>query len=240
MRLVLEGVNLAIGTADLSTVETLSIVPDSTNPRPVLHMISQRPTDPVDDDSNSTTPETVEGTEGMPEQAGEDRMSWYRDRVLLVVVGIVLAVDQLTKYIVVETLGSGSVNDRSWPEDGFFRFTYGTNSGTAFGLFQNQTFLLIILSTGAIGFIYYFYRSHAMPSLLLRLAMGLQLGGALGNLLDRVRAGKVVDFLGVGPWPTFNIADSAIVIGITLLIAITFFARDEKSKQEDGAGEPVP
>ena len=231
---------MAIGAADLYTVETLSIVPDSTIRRPVLHMISQRPTDPVDDDSNSTTPETVEGTEGMPEQAGEDRMSWYRDRVLLVVVGIVLAVDQLTKYIVVETLGSRSVNDRSWPEDGFFRFTYGTNSGTAFGLFPNQTFFLIVFSAGAIGFIYYFYRSHAMPSLLLRLAMGLQLGGALGNLLDRVRAGKVVDFLGVGPWPTFNIADSAIVTGITLLIAITFFARDEKSKQEDGAGELVP
>ncbi|MCX8214881.1 MAG: signal peptidase II, partial [SAR202 cluster bacterium] len=97
-------------------------------------MISQRPNDPVEDDGSSSTPETVERNEGVPEQAGEDRMSWYRDRVLLVVVGIVLAVDQLTKYIVVETLGSRSVFDRSWPEDGFFRFTYGTNSGTAFGL----------------------------------------------------------------------------------------------------------
>ena len=227
---------MATGAADLSTVRILSIVPDSTIRRPVLHMISQRPTDPVDDDSNSTTSETVKGTESVSDQAGEDRMSWYRDRVLLVVVGIVLALDQLTKYIVVETL----LLRESWPEDSFFRFTHGTNSGTAFGLFQNQTFFLIIFSAGAIGFIYYFYRSHAMPSLLLRLAMGLQLGGALGNLLDRVRAGKVVDFLGVGPWPTFNIADSAIVTGITLLIAITFFARDEKSKQEDGAGELVP
>lgn len=203
-------------------------------------MISRRPNDPVEDDGSSSTPETVERNEGVPEQAGEDRMSWYRDRVLLVVVGIVLAVDQLTKYIVVETLGSRSVFDRSWPEDGFFRFTYGTNSGTAFGLFQNQTFFLIIFSAGAIGFIYYFYRSHSMPSLLLRLAMGLQLGGALGNLLDRVRAGKVVDFIDVGGWPIFNIADSAIVTGITLLIVITFFARDEKSKKKDGAGEPVP
>jgi signal peptidase II len=199
-------------------------------------MISQRPTDPVDDDGTSSAPETVEGTEGVPAQAGEGRMSWYRDRVLLLVVGVVLAVDQLTKYIVVETLRL----HESWPEDGFFRFTHGTNSGTAFGLFSNQTFFLIIFSAGAIGFIYYFYRSHAMPSLLLRLAMGLQLGGALGNLLDRVRSGKVVDFFDVGQWPIFNIADSAILTGITLLIVITFFARDEKSKQEDVASEPVP
>jgi signal peptidase II len=199
-------------------------------------MIPQRPTDPVDGDGSSSTPETVEWTEDVPVLAGEGHMSWYRDRVLLLAVGIVLAVDQLTKYIVVKNLRL----HESWPEDGFFRFTYGTNSGTAFGLFPNQTFFLIIFSAGAIGFIYYFYRSHAMPSLLLRMAMGLQLGGALGNLLDRVRAGKVVDFLDVGQWPIFNIADSAIVTGITLLIVITFFTRDEKSKQEDGAGEPVP
>jgi signal peptidase II len=199
-------------------------------------MISQRPSDPADDDGSSSTPETVEGTEDVPEGDGDGRMSWYRDRVLLVVVGIVLVADQLTKYIVVQTLRL----HESWPEDGFFRFTYGTNSGTAFGLFPNQTFFLIIFSAGAIGFIYYFYRSHKMPSLLLRLAMGLQLGGALGNLLDRVRAGKVVDFFDVGQWPIFNIADSAIMTGITLLIVITFFARDEKSKQKDSAGEPVP
>ncbi len=199
-------------------------------------MIPHRPTDPFDDDGSSSTPETVEGTVGVPDRAGEGRQSWYTDRVLLLVVSVVLAVDQLTKYIVVENLRL----HESWPEDGFFRFTYGTNSGTAFGLFQNQTFFLIIFSAVAIGFIYYFYRSHSMPSLLLRLAMGLQLGGALGNLLDRVRAGKVVDFLDVGQWPIFNIADSAIVTGITLLIVITFFARDEKSKQENDAGEPVP
>jgi signal peptidase II len=69
--------------------------------------------------------------------------------------------------------------------------------------------------------------------------MGLQLGGALGNLLDRVRAGEVVDFIDVGRWPIFNIADSAIVTGIALLIAITFFAK-EVPDRKDGTGEPVP
>jgi len=108
----------------------------------------------------------------------------------------------------------------------------------AFGLFQNQTLILIILSVVAIGFIYYFYRIHVLPSRLLRVAMGLLLGGALGNLFDRVRAGEVVDFIAVGWWPMFNLADSAIVIGIALLIGIVFFARDVPSG-DDGAGGPV-
>jgi signal peptidase II len=177
-------------------------------------------------------PETVEGTADEP---GRARRSWYSDRILLIVVGVVLALDQLTKYLVRENLRLYE----SWPEEGFFRLTHGLNSGTAFGLFPNQTMFLIIFSAGAIGFIYYFYRSHAMPSRLLRLAMGLQLGGALGNLLDRVRSGAVVDFLDVGRWPIFNLADSAIVIGITMLIAITFFVKEERPKRGDGAGEQV-
>ena len=200
--------------------------------KPVLHMISQRPPDPVDDDDSSPAPEVAEDAAKKP---GDARRSFYKDRMLLVVIGTILALDQLTKYIVQENL----LLRESWPQDGFFRFTYGLNSGTAFGFFPNQTFFLIIFSAGAIGFIYYFYRSHALPSKLLRVAMGLQLGGALGNLLDRVRAGQVVDFIDIGRWPIFNIADSAIVTGIALLIAITFFAK-EVSDREDGAGEPVP
>ena len=66
----------------------------------------------------------------------------------------------------------------------------------------------------AIGFLYYFYRTQALPSRLLRLAIGLQLGGAFGNLVDRLRAGAVVDFIDVGAWPVFNLADSAIVVGM--------------------------
>jgi len=201
--------------------------------KPVLHMISQRPQDPVDDDGSSPTPEAAEV---LTEEPGDARRSFYSDRMLMIVVGLVLALDQLTKYIVQENL----LLYESWPRDGFFRFTYWLNSGTAFGLFPNQTFFLIVFSAGAIGFIYYFYRSHALPSRLLRVAMGLQLGGALGNLLDRVRAGEVVDFIDVGRWPIFNLADSAIVTGIAVLIAITFFAKEERPKQEDGAGEPVP
>lgn len=145
-----------------------------------------------------------------------DKISWYRDWVVLVTVPAVLAIDQVSKYLIRTNLYRGE----SWPESGLFRLTYGTNTGAAFGMFTNFTPLLIVASLFAIGFLIYFYRTHAFPHPLLRLAIGLILGGAVGNLIDRVRAGTVVDFIDVGPWPIFNLADSSIVVGITLLIGI--------------------
>lgn len=144
------------------------------------------------------------------------RHPWHSDRVLLATIPAVLALDQLTKAIVRATLYRGE----SWPADGFFRFTHGTNSGSAFGFFPNQTTLLIVASMIAIGFLIYFYRTYSPPSTLLRLAIGLQLGGAVGNLTDRLRLGAVVDFMDVGPWPIFNVADSSIVVGMALLAII--------------------
>ncbi len=209
----------------------------------VLHMVSQRSTEPTEEDRFTSLEETGEGFKDIGDDSGGASRSWYSDRILLAVVGVVLALDQLTKYMVQYWLTTYITEEnirlaKSWPQDGFFRLTYGTNSGMAFGLFQNQTLILIILSVVAIGFIYYFYRIHVLPSRLLRVAMGLLLGGALGNLFDRVRAGEVVDFIAVGWWPMFNLADSAIVIGIALLIGIVFFARDVPSR-DDGAGGPV-
>jgi signal peptidase II len=91
--------------------------------------------------------------------------------------------------------------------------------------------LLIVASAFAIGFLVYFYRTHAMPRRLLRFAIGLQLGGAFGNLFDRVRDGAVVDFIDVGPWPIFNLADSSIVVGMAILIGVLVLA-DEGSEKE--------
>ena len=139
--------------------------------------------------------------------------SWYRDWVLLLTVPVVLSFDQLSKYLVRGNLRLGE----SWPSEGLFRLTHGTNSGSAFGLFPNQTLILIVASVFAIGFLVYFYRAHALPRPLLRFAIALQLGGALGNLIDRLNAGAVVDFIDVGRWPIFNLADSSIVVGLVLL-----------------------
>ena len=78
----------------------------------------------------------------------------------------------------------------------------------------------------------------ALPSRLLRLAIGLQLGGAFGNLIDRVRVGAVVDFIDVGRWPVFNLADSCVVVGITLLAATVLLDRAAQEERE-ASGNPA-
>lgn len=161
-----------------------------------------------------------------------NNLSWYKDPVLLLTIPVVLTLDQLTKYVVSNNLRLGE----SWPREGFVRITHGLNTGTAFGLLPNQTVLLIVASFIAIGFLVYFYRSHALPSPLLRLAIGLQLGGAFGNLIDRLRTGAVVDFIDIGPWPIFNIADSSIVTGMTVLITMLLLSDFRRKRSDDGGG----
>ena len=141
----------------------------------------------------------------------------------------VFAIDQLTKYLVRANLAIGE----SWPAEGFFRFTHGTNTGTVFGLFPQQTLLLTLASFFAIGFVIYFYRAHGGSGWLSQLNVGLLLGGAFGNLLDRLAWAKVTDFIDVGPWPIFNIADSSIVVGITLLIATTLLYGDRQDDAQE-------
>lgn len=146
-----------------------------------------------------------------PERPAPHRR-WFSDPLLLTILVVAFAADQISKTLIVRNLRLSE----SWPEEGFFRLTYARNTGTAFGLFQDQAMILTIVSFVAVAAIIYFYR-NAMTSPLMRAALGLQLGGAFGNLLDRVRLGYVVDFIDVGPWPIFNLADSSIVVGIAIL-----------------------
>ena len=169
-------------------------------------------------------PSTIEELSSVT-QDPEDRrewLHWYRDWLLLATIGAVFFADQLTKFAIKGTFRLGE----SWPSEGLIRITHGANTGTAFGLLPNQTLFLIFASIIAIGFLIYFYRVYAMPRPILRLAIGLQLGGAFGNLFDRVAFGAVTDFIDVGWWPIFNIADSSICVGMaTLVIAILLFDR---------------
>lgn len=149
---------------------------------------------------------------------------WFRDRLLLSTLVVVIFIDQASKHVIKSNLDLYE----SWPRDGVFRLTHGTNTGTAFGLFPDQTFVLIVASFLAIGFLLYIYRTQTVPSRLLRFAFGLQIGGACGNLFDRIRNGEVIDFIDVGWWPIFNLADSSIVVGITLLISFMLLNREIK------------
>lgn len=124
-----------------------------------------------------------------------------------------LALDQGSKYLVSARLAPGE----SIPAQGLARITYVFNTGSAFGFFPGQTLFLTFASLIGVVVLLLFYRSHILREWPLRLSIALMLGGALGNLVDRVRLGYVVDFIDVGWWPVFNLADSSIVIGIMLL-----------------------
>ncbi|MYB48087.1 MAG: signal peptidase II [Dehalococcoidia bacterium] len=184
--------------------------------------------------TDSQEPPAQETSPQPDSQSGSGPTSLFRDKILIGTVIGAFVLDQVSKRLITSWLDLGE----SWPSEGFFRITYGTNSGTAFGLFPNHTTLLIVVSLVAIGFLFYFYRAHAMPSLLLRFAIGLQLGGAFGNLIDRVLNGKVVDFIDVGPWPIFNLADSSIVVGIFILMAVFLLTKESTEERQTAPATP--
>ncbi len=132
---------------------------------------------------------------------------------VLLIGGAVLAADQLTKALVRANLPPGASFPPDWP----VRLTHVTNTGAAFGLLTNQSVLLTFVAFFAIGLIIYYYRKAPDGAWPLRVALGLQLGGAIGNLIDRLRQGYVTDFIDLRFWPVFNVADSAITVGAVLL-----------------------
>lgn len=149
------------------------------------------------------------------------------------VVALAILADQASKAYVVRHLGLYE----SWAPvsalERVFRFTHVHNTGAAFGLFPQGGVVFLIIAVIVSAVILYYYRQVSSDGWLLRLALGLQLGGALGNVIDRVRLGYVVDFLDVWRWPVFNVADSCIVIGVGLLMLLML--REERRERRDAA-----
>ena len=138
---------------------------------------------------------------------------WYKDWLLVPIVILVYILDQITKFWVERQLCPfGAI-----PNQGPLRITCTYNSGSAFGLFNDQTIFLIFSSFIAIGVMLWIYHNYPTHGHLLRLSLGLQLGGATGNLTDRILFGQVTDFIQIGFWPVFNLADSSIVVGVSIL-----------------------
>ena len=137
----------------------------------------------------------------------------YRDFLLIQLAVLVFLVDQFSKYLVRELL----FLYESFPAQGFLRITHTFNTGSIFGLFQGYNAPLILVSFIGVAILILLYRSQRFPTGLLRLSLGLQLGGAFGNLIDRVRLGHVTDWVDIGPWPVFNVADASIVTGLVIL-----------------------
>lgn len=127
----------------------------------------------------------------------------------------VIVLDQATKLLVRASLDRGE----SWPDaDWPVKIRYLTNTGAAFGILQNQTTFLIVMAFVGLIAIYLYYRYPPFEHGIVPLAIGLMLGGACGNLIDRIIHGRVTDFIDFPRFPAFNVADSAINIGIAVIV----------------------
>ena len=151
--------------------------------------------------------------------------------VVFFLTGLLKAVsDQLSKAWVRTNLAEG----QSLFDIGFLRVTHVHNTGAAFGLFQDQSFALTIVALVGITalLVYALVIRRYFPwlnSMLGRSALGLILGGTVGNLIDRFRFGYVTDFIDFGFWPVFNIADSAVTVGVIIFVySILHLAQAEK------------
>ncbi len=161
-------------------------------------------------------------------------------RVGLIAFVVALTLDLITKYLVNENL---TYTDRREVIEGFFYLTHVRNTGAAFGLFSDgpkhiRLTFFISISFVAIAIIVSFFRKLAPGDRLSALALGLVLGGALGNLRDRIWYGEVIDFLqfrlwGGYTWPDFNLADSFIVVGVGILVLELLASEGESRAQPE-------
>ncbi|UCF93966.1 MAG: signal peptidase II [Desulfobacterales bacterium] len=141
-----------------------------------------------------------------------------------IIAGGIILLDQISKILILHRL---PLHDTIPVIAGFFNLTHVHNPGGAFGFMANvgpmwRSIIFLFISSMAVGLIFYFYRKTPETHSLLAAAFALIFGGAVGNLIDRIRLGKVIDFLdfhiGQWHWPAFNIADSAISVGIGIFV----------------------
>ena len=164
------------------------------------------------------------------EEAATNRAVSTRPAIVLLSVALVIFVaDQVTKAVIVAAIPLG---DRVDVIGDLVQLWHAQNRGAAFSLLQGELWLFFIVTGAALVMVVYFHRALRDRSIWLQVILGVILGGTLGNFADRARLGYVVDFLSVGVgttrFPTFNVADSAVVCGIGLLVIyLSFFDRRE-------------
>lgn len=150
----------------------------------------------------------------MPPSAsrGHNGLAWP-----LLVAGAVVIGDQITKVAASASLGRDASTHRVELLGSVIAFEYLENTGAAFGVLRGQGILLTLVAGLVVGLLVTHYLRSGQSSVVLGTSVGLLMGGALGNVVDRVRLGYVVDFIAVGAWPKFNLADSAVTVGVVLL-----------------------
>jgi len=156
------------------------------------------------------------------------------DVIFFITAAAIILLDQITKHYIDSYM---SVGDSFTVIQGLFNITHVRNPGAAFGIFSKspeifRTVFLIAVTSAAMVLILYYIRMNRERGGLLNLAMSLIFGGAIGNLIDRIRFGEVIDFLdfyiGSNHWPAYNVADSAISTGAVLLLLAMIWKKGEK------------
>lgn len=150
----------------------------------------------------------------------------------------VLGLDLLSKRIVLDRLGPDGDHDVVTIVPGVLRLIFVRNTGSAFGLFQGSSEVIKVLAVVAVVILGLYYARAATRDPLLAVALGLQVGGAIGNIIDRFRFGYVIDWIDLPRFPTFNLADTGITIGIVLLIYCLLF-RDPTRHAAGAVGHPA-
>ena len=152
---------------------------------------------------------------------------WSIVLIALLIVGL----DQWTKWLVRVNIPAGGTwlpESLEWLSP-YARIVHWYNTGAAFGLFKEGGMVFTVLAFIVIGAILYYYPQVERSDWPLRLAMSMQLGGAIGNLIDRLMIGHVTDFISVGTFPVFNIADASISLGcVVLLLGVWWNERVQK------------
>jgi signal peptidase II len=162
---------------------------------------------------------------------------WSDYLIVLLLAGIIVGFDQWTKVLVRTHIPLGGDWLPAWltwlmP---YARVRYWYNSGAAFGIFQNGNLVFMILAIIVAGVILYYVPRTARKDWWLRLALAMQFSGAVGNLVDRIQFGHVTDFISVGSFAIFNIADASISVGVAVLI-LGVWITDRSEKRQAAAG----
>jgi signal peptidase II len=172
---------------------------------------------------------------------GEQKASGKERVLTYIIASSILLLDLLTKLVVEDRL---RINESYVPFESlepFFKITHVSNTGAAFGLFPSGSMVIMVIAVIVSIVIIVYNQKLPANHKLFRLALGLQLGGALGNLLSRIRIGHVTDFLDFGPWPVSNVADTSIVLGTILLGLLMILEKEEESLPDDeiSSGDPA-
>lgn len=159
--------------------------------------------------------------------------------ILALVAGLIVLVDQLSKAYIRANFAEGVDMWAPWPWMlPYARILYVSNTGAAFGMFKGMSGVFTVLAFIVSLVIIYYFPRVSERDWALRLAMEMQLAGAVGNLIDRLVIGHVTDFISVGNFPVFNIADSSITVGVVVLI-LSMWVQDQQQKKALAAAEPA-